>query len=46
MEKSIQIILMMKNTVNNTMEYIMLQFKIALFYANIYIYIYSKIFIL
>ncbi len=33
-EKSIQIILM-KNTVNRTVKYIMLQFKIAVFYANI-----------
>ncbi len=34
-EKSIQIILMMKNTVNSTVKYIKLQFKIAVFYANI-----------
>ncbi len=34
-EKSIQIILMMKNTVNSTVKYIMLQFKIAVFYANL-----------
>ncbi len=34
-EKSIQIILMMKNTVNSTVKYIILQFKIAVFYADI-----------
>ncbi len=34
-EKSIQIILMMKNTVNSIVKYIMLQFKIAVFYVNI-----------
>ncbi len=34
-EKSIQIILMMKNTVNITVKYIMLQIKIAVFYATI-----------
>ncbi len=34
-EKSIQIILMIKSTVNSTVKYIMLQFKIAAFYANI-----------
>ncbi len=35
MDKSILIILMMKNTVNSTVKYIMLQFKIGVFYANI-----------
>ncbi len=30
-EKSIQIILMMRNTVNSTVKYIMLQFKIVVF---------------
>ncbi len=35
-EKSKQIILMMKNTVNGTVKYIMLQFKTAVFYVNIY----------
>ncbi len=34
-EKSIQIIFMMENTVNSTVNYIMLQFKIAVFYATI-----------
>ncbi len=34
-EKSIQIILMMKNTVNSSVQYIMLQFKTAVFYATI-----------
>ncbi len=34
-EKSIQIILMMKNTVNSTVKYIMLQFKTAVFYETI-----------
>ncbi len=34
-EKSIQNILMMKNTVNSTVQYIMLQFKIAVFNVNI-----------
>ncbi len=34
-EKSIQIILMMKNAVNSTVKYIMLQFKIAVFYVTI-----------
>ncbi len=28
-------VLMMKDTVNSTVKYIMLQFKIAVFYANI-----------
>ncbi len=35
MEKSILIILMMKNTVNSSVKYIMLQFEIAVSYANI-----------
>ncbi len=34
-EKCIQIILMLKNTVNSTVGYIMLQLKIVVFYANI-----------
>ncbi len=34
-EKSIQIILIMNNAVNSTVKYIMLQFKIAVFYENI-----------
>ncbi len=34
-EKSIQIILRMKNTVNSNVKYMMLQCKIAIFYANI-----------
>ncbi len=34
-EKSILIILMMKNTVNSSVKYIMLQFEIAVSYANI-----------
>ncbi len=34
-EKSLQIILM-KNTVNSTVKYIMLEFKSAVFYATIY----------
>ncbi len=34
-EKSIQIILMMKNTVNSSVQYIMLQFKTAVFYSTI-----------
>ncbi len=34
-EKRIQITLMMKNTVNSSVKYIMLQFKTAVFYATI-----------
>ncbi len=34
-EKCIQIILMMKDTVNSTVKYLKLQFKIAVFYGNI-----------
>ncbi len=35
LEKRILIILMMKKTVNSTVKYIMLQFKIAVFYVTI-----------
>ncbi len=35
LEKRIQIILMMKKTVNSTVKYIILQFKIAVFYVTI-----------
>ncbi len=34
-EKSIQISLVMNNTVNSTVKYIILPFKIDVFYANI-----------
>ncbi len=41
MYKSMQIILTMKNTINSTVKYIMLQFKIAVFFGWPIAYIYA-----
>ncbi len=43
MQKSIKIILMMKNTVNSTVKYIMLQFKIAVFFFFFFFLHYDNI---